>query len=421
MKPASSHYVSTDHPLPSKIFGKYGGWGSIAQQYPIFSQTWFKYRVLSYIVPVVFIGLFLGLSLFVVPDSNAKSKFFLAMVVLWISIVSAMLLGRGLAVLVARRSWAERKTSIGMIAVIVFGIVVALCLLQLEHRFEKQFTQEYIQELKEKKQTDLTIVDDEISYQNSPVVSTVRYLFLLVVFMWLGGVLDLVAYFRQRRAMQDMVTEQRVALYQKERNEAELRLSVLASQVEPHFLFNTLSGVRSAILSDPQMGVAIIDNLVEYLRATIPQLRTDGTCSQVKLGSQMQAIRAYLGVIKFRIPRLSFSVEFDASVSELFIPPLMLISLVENAVKHGIELKKGPVHIAVTAEKLKLGEDEQLVLTVADNGLGFSKATSGSGIGLTNIRERLQQLYQEHAALTLETNDEHGVTARIMLPTDTFS
>jgi sensor histidine kinase YesM len=168
------------------------------------------------------------------------------------------------------------------------------------------------------------------------------------------------------------------------------------------------------------MGVAIIDNLVEYLRATIPQLRNDGSCSQVKLSSQMQAIRAYLGVIKFRIPRLSFDVAYAPALSDLFIPPLMLISLVENAVKHGIELKKGPVHIHVFAQIIMDGDEEKLALTVSDNGLGFTGATSGSGIGLSNIRERLKQLYQDDAALTLETNEEDGVTARIVLPTNTF-
>jgi two-component sensor histidine kinase len=407
-------------PLPSKVFNKYGGWGSRSQQYPIFSQTWYKYRLLSYILPTTLIAIFLALGLFVIPDSNAKAKFSIAMVFMWGSIASALVVGRGAAVLIVKRNWSDRVTSVALTLAIALGTAFAMYLVHIENDYEKRFTKDYIQELKAKKQTDLAIVDSDIAYQNSPVVGTIRYLMLLIIFLWLGGSWDLLAYFRQRRAMKDVLVEQRVAQYQKERNEAELRLSVLASQVEPHFLFNTLSGVRSAILSDPQMGVAIIDNLVEYLRATIPQLRNDGSCSQVKLSSQMQAIRAYLGVIKFRIPRLSFDVEFDPALSELFIPPLMLISLVENAVKHGIELKKGPVHIHVSAEKIIEGTEEKLMLTVSDNGLGFTGATSGSGIGLSNIRERLKQLYQEHAALTLETNEEDGVTARIVLPTNSF-
>ena len=411
---------SKDNPLPSKILGKYGGWANLAQQYPIFSQTWFKYRALSYLLPVALIGLFLALGMFVMPMGNAKYAFLFAVVFLWLSIASALLFGRGIAVLVTKQNWSEKNKSIGIVLAIVFGIIVALIFVHLEHNYEQQFTREYVQELKLKRQTDLTVVDRESVYENSPVIASVRYFLILLLFLWLGGALDLITYFRQRKAMKDILVEQRLALYKKERNEAELRLSVLASQVEPHFLFNTLSGVRSAIQSDPQMGVAIIDNLVEYLRATIPQLRNDGSSSQVKLGSQLQAIRAYLGVIKFRIPRMSFDVDFEPALSELFIPPLMLISLVENAVKHGIELKKGPVHILVKAEKVTLDAEDRLMLTVKDNGLGFTGNVSGTGIGLSNIRERLRQLYGEHASLTLESNEEGGVTARIVLSVDTF-
>ena len=420
MKQSTPSNLSLDSPLPSNIFGKYGGWGSLAQQYPIFSQTWYQYRVLSYMLPLILIGTFLGLSLFVIPPTAAKAKYLMAMLLLWLSIGSALVSGRGLAVLIVKRNWSEKRTRIGVSIAVIVGIVAALSLVHVEHGYEKQFTKEYLQELQAKKQTDLAVIDSDALYDNSVLISGVKYTLLLLVFLWLGGALDLIAYFRQRRAMKDLEVEQRVALYQKERNEAELRLSVLASQVEPHFLFNTLSGVRSAILSDPQMGVAIIDNLVDYLRATIPQLRNDGSSSQVKLGSQMQAIRAYLGVIKFRIPRLSFEVEFEPAMAELFIPPLMLISLVENAVKHGIELKKGPVRIVVRAETVTLSGQEKLMVSVSDDGLGFGGATAGTGIGLSNIRERLNQLYQDQARLELETNEAGGVTARIVLPAHTF-
>ena len=411
---------SLDNPLPSKILGKYGGWGSRAQRYPIFSQTWFKYRLLSYILPMMILAVFLGLSLFVIPTSVARSSLILSIVLLWISVASALIVGRGLAVLLVRRPWPERQRVTGVVVAILAGIVLALCLEHLEHNVEDQFTREYTQELAAKKQTDISLINPESIYEHSPILAGVKLTLLVLVYGWLGGTLDLIAWFNQRKAMQDDEIEQRLALYQKERNEAELRLSVLASQVEPHFLFNTLSGVRSAILSDPQMGVAIIDNLVEYLRSTIPQLRNDGSASQVRLASQMQAIRAYLGVIKFRSPRLNFVVEFDQSLAELTIPPLMLISLVENAVKHGIELKKGPVNITVTAEQRELGGEEKLILSVIDDGLGFSSVNAGSGIGLSNIRERLKQLYQDAASLTLETNAAGGVTACIILHTNTF-
>ena len=198
-----------------------------------------------------------------------------------------------------------------------------------------------------------------------------------------------------------------------------MRLSVLASQVEPHFLFNTLSGVRAAMLSDPARGVVIIDHLVDYLRSTIPQMRSDGQMHLISVEHQFNSVRSYLGVIRTRIPRLSFSIECEAELQHCAIAPLMLISLVENAVKHGIEPKKGPVHIAVSAYKVRLPEGEMLAISVKDNGVGFggsSGATSGTGIGLSNIRERLKQLYEDRASLSLLASESGGVEAIIQLP-----
>ncbi|PRC92917.1 sensor histidine kinase [Solimicrobium silvestre] len=422
MDQQSTSIISADNPLPSKILGKYGGWGARAQQYPIFSQTWFKYRAMSYLLPMFLLALLLTFVCILMPIEDVTFSFTLSMALVWGSVAVALLLGRWLAVLISKRDWPEKRIGMGIVAAVILGIVIAVTLNRIGNFYEKKYFAEHQQDLNLKRKTDVSVgiqIDTHNNLKKNPTLAILNYLLVILFFSWLGGGLDVVAYFRQRRAMKDALVEQRLTLYKKERNEAELRLSVLASQIEPHFLFNTLSGVRSAILSDPQMGVAIIDNLVEYLRATIPQLRNDGSCAQVKLGAQLQAIRAYLGVIKFRIPRLSFDVYCDPVLAEQFIPPLMLISLVENAVKHGIELKKGPVYISVLAQKIGLKGKERLVLTVSDNGLGFSGITSGTGIGLANIRERLKQLYDDHASLSLEENDGGGVCACITIPANT--
>jgi sensor histidine kinase YesM len=117
-----------------------------------------------------------------------------------------------------------------------------------------------------------------------------------------------------------------------------------------------------------------------------------------------------------RIPRLSFEVDAPTELLNKKVPPLMLISLVENAVKHGIEPKKGLVHIKVTAQTLQVDHQEKLQLSVIDNGVGFGGTSSGSGIGLSNIRERLKQLYGEHASLNLSMRDEGGIQACLILP-----
>jgi len=411
-KPLVEVEPAIDSELPAPFWTRYGGWGARAQKYPIFSQTWFKYRVRSFVLPVATFLLLMSVSVFVMPP-GMQCYMLANFLYLCICIVYSLLIGRWLAVLVCKRKLTEKIKLVALIAVLVFGVASSFGIKRIGDRIEKEWRVEHLHEMD---QDSIKYFEATQKGMNNSAVTGFNLLFSIALFTWLGGALDFVAYFRQQRHMKEELVAKKVARYKQERNEAELRLSVLASQIEPHFLFNTLAGVRSAISSDPQMGVALIDNLVEYLRATIPQIREDGTCSQVKLTSQLQAIQAYLGVIKFRIPRMSFRVECDPALREQFIPPLMLISLVENAVKHGIELKKGPVHIDVIAEQKEIDAEPKLVLSVIDNGLGLAGVTAGTGIGLANIRERLMQLYGDQAALSLVERDEGGVCASIVMP-----
>ena len=229
---------------------------------------------------------------------------------------------------------------------------------------------------------------------------------------FLAGGAGLWGWRRERAGLAALAREQELAHAQAQRREAELRLSVLAAQVEPHFLFNTLAGVRSAIATDPARASDMIDRLADYLRAAIPRLRSDGG-AQATLGGQLDIVRAYLGLMATRMPRLSFAIDVPAALLAAPFPPLMLISLAENAVKHGVEPKVGPVRITVTA---RLVEQGRLEVTVADDGAGFGASTGGSGLGLSNIRERLQKMYPARAALTLHARPEGGVAAIISVP-----
>jgi sensor histidine kinase YesM len=156
----------------------------------------------------------------------------------------------------------------------------------------------------------------------------------------------------------------------------------------------------------------MIDRLADYLRAAIPRLRSDGG-AQATLGSQLDIVRAYLGLMAARMPRLQWQVDVPADLLAAGCPPLMLISLAENAVRHGVEPKIGPVHIAVSAHR---AQDGSLHITVADDGAGFGQNTTGSGLGLANIRERLQQMYQGRASLELKARPDGGVAATLILP-----
>ncbi|MDP3614261.1 MAG: histidine kinase, partial [Rubrivivax sp.] len=205
----------------------------------------------------------------------------------------------------------------------------------------------------------------------------------------LGGGLGLLAWRRQRADLATLARERELARAQARRREAEMRLSVLAAQVEPHFLFNTLAGVRSAIRTDPARASELVDRLVDYLRAAIPRLRSDGG-AEATLGGQLDLVRTYLSLMVARMPRLSFDIDAPPDLLGASCPPLMLISLAENAIKHGAEPKIGPVRVTLQARR---SEDGRLAITVADDGAGFDAEghAGGGGLGLSNIRERLLQ------------------------------
>jgi signal transduction histidine kinase len=244
----------------------------------------------------------------------------------------------------------------------------------------------------------------------------VQALAFFALLAWLGGIFDLPAFVRQRGMLGDVHARQELARAHAARNSAELRLSVLAAQVEPHFLFNTLASVRSAIATDPQRASAIVDHMVDYLRHTIPRMRDDGASATVALATQLSAASAYLALMQARMPRLQCSVTVEPGLEQASIPPLMLISLVENAVKHGIEPKPGPAHIAITARRVQADDAALLEVSVSDDGIGFGAAASGSGIGLANIQERLRSYYGRRAGLELGAGTAGGVTATLRLP-----
>jgi len=233
---------------------------------------------------------------------------------------------------------------------------------------------------------------------------------------WLGGITDLVAYVRQRGKLDDVLRDLALRRAEAARTEAELRMSVLAAQVEPHFLFNTLAGVRSAIVSDPARAAAIVDHLVDYLRASVPRMRAEAASAAVPLERQLDAVRAYLALMHERMPRLRFAVDLEPGLETAQVPPLMLISLVENAVKHGVEPKAGPARIAVSARRAEDAGEPALELQVVDDGVGFGSATSGTGLGLANIQQRLAGLYGSRAGLTLRALPDGGVAAILRLP-----
>ena len=188
------------------------------------------------------------------------------------------------------------------------------------------------------------------------------------------------------------------------RQVSEAKMQMMQAQVEPHFLFNTLASIDHLIETDPARASVMQKNLIQYLRAALPQMRENAT----DLGREVDLVSAYLEILKVRMEeRLQVGFQVPKGLRSADFPPMMLQSMVENAIKHGLEPKAEGGKLDVEAEIIH----GDLHVTVADTGLGFSPggaSTSGTGLGLTNIRERLKLLYGDRASLVIEANQVDG-------------
>jgi len=189
---------------------------------------------------------------------------------------------------------------------------------------------------------------------------------------------------------------------------AEARLQALQAQVEPHFLFNTLAHVKSLYRRDPARGRRMLDRLIDYLEAALPRVRQASTT----LEQELQLARAYLDIQQIRIgARLAFTIEVPEEFSDRSFPPLMLLTLVENAIKHGIAPLSEGGTIGIRAR----ADGERLRIEVRDDGAGLARS-AGTGMGLANVRARLAALFGAGARLVIEPNAPRGVVAAIEIP-----
>src|ERR1700682_1456267 len=195
-------------------------------------------------------------------------------------------------------------------------------------------------------------------------------------------------------------------LLSKQAAEAELKL--MQAQVEPHFLFNTLASVQFLTETDPPMAGLMLGHLLSYLRSAGPQLRSGSTT----LGQEAELARAYLSIMQMRMEtRLRFSIDIPPSLQSHPFPPMLLMSVVENAIKHGIESRAEGGEVRLEAKQ----RDGSLVVSVTDSGRGFADQP-GQGVGLTNLRERLKALYGQRSQLRLDAILPHGAKATIEIP-----
>jgi signal transduction histidine kinase len=188
----------------------------------------------------------------------------------------------------------------------------------------------------------------------------------------------------------------------------EARLQVLQAQIEPHFLFNTLAHVKFLYQTDPQAAREMLENLMSYFTIALPQMRErDSTVER-----EATLVEAYLNIQRIRMGRrLSFEISLPDALLGAHLPPMMLLTLVENAIKHGLGPLPEGGFIRIDAK----ADAGALHVQVADTGCGFI-STSGTGTGLANIRARLTAAYGKRGRLALKPNAPRGVTAGITIP-----
>jgi hypothetical protein len=204
----------------------------------------------------------------------------------------------------------------------------------------------------------------------------------------------------EQAAAQQTVTEKELTV---------AKLSLLHAQVEPHFLYNTLASAQYLTRSDPARADEMLGNLITYLRHSLP--RTEDSLST--LGEELERARAYLEILRIRMGnRLNLKLEVPEALKSIPFPAMMLQTLVENAIKHGLEPKSGGGTVWIIARTI----DDSLAVTVADDGQGFNAESSGTGIGLKNVRERLRLAYGGAASFAIVANFPSGVAATINIP-----
>lgn len=193
------------------------------------------------------------------------------------------------------------------------------------------------------------------------------------------------------------------------RSAMQAQLHVLQAQIEPHFLYNTLANLKYLIRTDQDRAQTMVDHLVGYLQSAVPDMRTETSTVQRELALAAH----YLHLMQIRMgDRLRFRIDADPALDTCPVPPAMLVSLLENAIKHGLEQATRPGTIVVSAQRV----NGLLELAVRDDGAGFNDAAAGAGLGLENIHQRLQLLYGGRATVRVAPNADHGVQATLHFP-----
>ncbi|MBK8741714.1 MAG: histidine kinase [Betaproteobacteria bacterium] len=218
----------------------------------------------------------------------------------------------------------------------------------------------------------------------------------------------------QAKKVEELMARENLKVVSREKQLVQAQMRMLQAQIEPHFLFNTLANIQSLIGRAPDKASLMMDNFIAYLRETLSASRAqEGTVQQ-----EFALLRHYLDLIKIRMAdRLQYTLSLAPGLETAPMAPMLLQPLVENAIKHGLEPKVEGGAVSVDVQRAGDAGNERMLITVEDNGLGFSDDadSKGTGVGLANLRERLAVLYDGRASLDI-ADARPGTRIRIAVP-----
>jgi hypothetical protein len=399
----SSHPL--DRPLPPDVAAGESAFIQFYQKYAVFSLPWAWRRTLVFgsigVLGGISFGASHGLMVRSFPEAIAVS--------LTSSLANIVLVGAGplLAAVFRHAGWPLRIERACIVAAVICGMALGTLSDELAASFHNRLMDAHgVGDMSEA----LAVTDVHAFVRRALDVS--RSLFILFI---ASGGLGLWAYFSEAKRWAEHWRRVEIEKLSSQKAEADLRLTVLQAQVEPHFLFNTLASVRSLVATDPQRASQTIDALAQHLRATLPKLRAATGDTQSTLGEQFAICASYLELMQVRLgERLHVDIRLPPQLRDVPFPPFLLISLVENAIKHGVEPKPGVTRVALAA-RVVAGERRQLEVQVEDDGAGL-KLGMGEGTGLANIRAQLLTRFATAASLELSERGAGGVLARLVLP-----
>ncbi len=381
-----------DGPLHAELAPRLSGGLASYREYPTFSWPWLFRRTLLFGAAIGSFGALCAFGLWQREGDVGRA--------LWLAVqftgggLGMASAGPALATFVRHRRLSEPRERAGIAFALLLGLGAAFLL--------DSVTSQAL---------DATLEQppEPAPEHTGPLALFVNGAVLLGIYGLLGGGLALGRYLREHAAFREAQRARELAELRARADGLDRKLSLLQAQIEPHFLFNTLASVRALIEREPGRAAHAIDLLVDYLRATIPHLRGAEVASD--LGTQLVLCERYLALMAARTGRLTFSIDAPDALRAEPVPPLMLMTLVENAVKHGIEPKPGPGHVTVRVRDT----GDALALCVEDDGAGLREGLSG-GLGLHNLREQLRLRYGARAAFTLQERAGAGVSAVLHIP-----